>query len=941
MEQQGLNKEQGINVEAIIRRFQNINAARLKLTKDSLHHSQSHLINLLPLFFHENNPSLPGYIDKLTPAGIIDYSPQSSAINSASSLFKDYKPSRQARRIMEIDGLYFMGSSGSIAFNRKSDFDVWLLHAPDLAADRIDLIQQKAHAIETWAEKHFRLEVHFFIFSANEFKQGKQQGLSSESSGSAQHYLLLDEFYRSSLLIAGKIPAWWLVPTSEETNYDNYLQSLYDNKCISQKDTLDFGSVADIPASEFFGAAVWQLYKSISSPYKSLMKLLLIEVYASEYPDIELLSMTYKQCVHDGSDNIDDLDPYLIMYDKIENYLMMHHQTERLELFRQCFYLKINEPLSNEVRKKSWRRKLFQQIVLEWGWSREQLLLMDRQQQWQIAQITRQQKRLMNALTESYRFLSAFARKNADILHVNKTELNVLGRKLYAAFEKKTGKVDIINRNNANNLNLTTMSIQHHKNQDGVNVWQLYENNTFTDDRTSKPIKRTNNVVELLAWCYFNSLLDSHSAISLNNRNSLTTKEVRQLLATLEEIFPGRRLPVADFNDLNQPARIHQACLFINIGETVQAGKIDPSGHIASERDNIFSYSGMRANLAITFDLLLSSTWEELLTFHYSGTEAILNCLCEFMNWSPLDTVVPPRINVFTYSSSYDLCIVRQIEELFQDIVDYFFTSDNDHRRYLLEVEDCYYALYNEETRLNYQYIGNKKQLLRYLGRPNKRFTDVYFDRYLHHKGILHELYQLNQPERIQLFFLIEKSMAEVYVIDECGSLFIQSIPFYDSKALVKHFELFFNSTINRRTFLTLDANSNIDNVQVEFHNVSRTTKHRWEVIPIKPGKSDTYQHFFNLQVIGNPDDEHNSLTIFCEDSEFSLIEHGNRLFNVVADYVIQRRNNGEKYPIYITDVDISKGLMGQNETTALQTIHYLNYKKRIEDKLNSAIATS
>jgi hypothetical protein len=31
---------------------------------------------------------------------------------------------------------------------------------------------------------------------------------------------------------------------------------------------------------------------------------------------------------------------------------------------------------------------------------------------------------------------------------------------------------------------------------------------------------------------------------------------------------------------------------------------------------------------------------------------------------------------------------------------------------------------------------------------------------------------------------------------------------------------------------------------------------------------------------------------------------------------------------------------MGQIESDKLQTIHYLNYKKRIEDKLNQAIAT-
>jgi len=69
-------------------------------------------------------------------------------------------------------------------------------------------------------------------------------------------------------------------------------------------------------------------------------------------------------------------------------------------------------------------------------------------------------------------------------------------------------------------------------------------------------------------------------------------------------------------------------------------------------------------------------------------------------------------------------------------------------------------------------------------------------------------------------------------------------------------------------------------------------------------------------------------------------MEHGKELFNVVATYVIEQRANGQKYPIYITDIDISRELLGHVESDKLQTIHYLNYKKRIEDKLNQAIAT-
>ncbi len=937
-------QELTLDIDSVETHFLKINQQRIELTRQGLSDRQAKFIELLPLLYHENNPSLPGYINDTTPAGISEYAPEQSTIKIAKGFFKDYKITRRARRIMDIHGMYFMGSSGSIAYNSKSDFDVWLLHSTTLDADAIDLVQQKSYAIEQWADKILHLEVHFFVFSAEEFKHGVQQGLSSESSGSAQHYLLLDEFYRSSLLIAGKIPTWWLVPPEQEQNYDTYIEELTHQGKLNPSDSIDFGAVADVPASEFFGAAVWQLYKSIHSPYKSLMKLLLMEVYASEYPSISLLSMMFKEAAYQGVEKLDDLDPYLMMYKKVEEYLMVRNQRERLELFRQCFYVKIKEPLSHEVKKKSWRRELFKQVVLDWGWTQEQFKLMDSKNEWQIEMIAQQRNRLMNALTESYRFLSAFARQNTEVSRVSQTELNVLGRKLYAAFERKTGKVDIINRDNDTSMNYSKITIYQKRNQSGKDSWQMYQGHISAHVvNDHNPIKRTHSVIELLTWAYFNKIIDSHSAISLNSNDALTVKELRQLLVSLEEEFPLRQLPEADFNNLNQPAQVHHACVYINVGHVPQAGSKENSHHVSSIRDNVLSYGGQHSNLAYSFDLLICTTWEELLTFRFEGTDALLQCICEYLRWTPLGGASrPPKLNAFSYSSSYGLKITRRIEEIIQSVAnEYYGKQLYENTRYVIEVEDSHYMLFNEEGSLRYKHIGSKAHLLRSLSAPNSKFSPVQFENKTHGSKVIQAIFKYNEPERIQLFFSTINSMADIYIIDENGSLFFQTIPFHDSKALIKHFELFFKSTINRRTFLNLDAESNIENLELEFHLIEYTNARTFHIKKLNNEVEESDRGFFNIQVIGSPDDEHNSLCVFCQDKEFSYIEHGNELFDVVADYIIKQRANGQKYPIYITDIDISRGLINQVESNSLQTIHYLNYKKRIEDKLNQAIATS
>ena len=104
--------------------------------------------------------------------------------------------------------------------------------------------------------------MHFFVLNPNTFKQGQHDSLSSDSSGSTQHYLLLDEFYRSSLLLTGRYPLWWLVPPEHESNDEEYVDELVANRKTDRDDFIDFGGLGDIPANEILDPAVWQRNKS-------------------------------------------------------------------------------------------------------------------------------------------------------------------------------------------------------------------------------------------------------------------------------------------------------------------------------------------------------------------------------------------------------------------------------------------------------------------------------------------------------------------------------------------------------------------------------------------------------------------------------------------------------------------------------------------------------
>ena len=328
------------DLNAVIQRFKNLNQYRLHNVQNFLQPRQRIFLHLLPLIFHQNQALLPGFISTETPFGIPDYHPNKSTIQAAKQFSKSYRYLRKALSYYAIDGIFLMGSVGSIAFSKTSDMDIWLCHTSSLSDDELDDLRKKAYAVEKWAQT-LNLEVHFFLMDSEQFRRGENAPISSESSGQTQHYLLLEEFYRTAIYVAGKAPAWWIVPPHQEDNYSGYVEHLLTNRFISSLDVIDFGGLESVPAEEFISATLWHIYKSLGSPYKSLLKLFLMECYASEYPHPQWISRSLKEAVYHGEFDIDKLDPYLLIYEKVEEYLHLVASQKRLELSRQCFYLKI------------------------------------------------------------------------------------------------------------------------------------------------------------------------------------------------------------------------------------------------------------------------------------------------------------------------------------------------------------------------------------------------------------------------------------------------------------------------------------------------------------------------------------------------------------------------------------------------------------------------
>ena len=220
-----LKIEEGIDRKDLSRlrnRFLSVNRDRLLRANLTQSTRQQFVLRLIPLLLHVNHPLLPGYVSGTTPAGLSAYEPSPELLQEAQSLARSfvYKPARGYQVVQPLHGLFLMGSLGSVAYAEHSDMDFWLCHSADLTSRELQELRKKCDLLQEWAAS-FGAKIYLFLIEPEQFSRGSgdERQLSLDDCGTTQHYLLLDEFYRTAIWLAGRTPLWWWVPVEEEYRY--------------------------------------------------------------------------------------------------------------------------------------------------------------------------------------------------------------------------------------------------------------------------------------------------------------------------------------------------------------------------------------------------------------------------------------------------------------------------------------------------------------------------------------------------------------------------------------------------------------------------------------------------------------------------------------------------------------------------------------------------
>lgn len=525
--------------------------------------------------------SIAGYRPDLTAREALEgLMAGTDAAVSTSTAGKTTKP-------LPVEGLYSIGSVGTVAQNRGSDLDLWLV-IDQAAYDAVALarLKDKLAAIEAWAQAACGLELHFFVMDAVAVRANDFGASDAESAGSTQAQLLKEEFYRTCVVLAGRRPAWWYLRASERAeDYAKGLKALAASHTVDAARFIDLGHLGGVSRAEFFGAALWQIVKALKSPFKSVMKLAVLDKYMSS-PDLEvLLCNRVSDSLALGRRDLWRVDPYAVLFREVYEHYRGGADKEARKLMRMAFLQKTGYARSGRAEGRTTGRAWDQSGV---SWMEFHYPFSDLEIEGDLAPRVEDPG---DTTAESFRErvelgakVGAFMFRTYQRIQervraerqngvaagaaVTDRDLTMLGRKVFAAFDRgKAGKTPRIPFMNRPAGMFQALDLACEGKPGAPMTWVMRGEPARREGKGRKleTIVEDKAPVRLFAWLIANNLfMPSLHVQGSAIQAPVSIPDVRELLEALHGFFPHKETFDRDILENLQPERALKAFVVVN-----------------------------------------------------------------------------------------------------------------------------------------------------------------------------------------------------------------------------------------------------------------------------------------------------------------------------------------------------------------------------------------
>ncbi len=736
------------------------------------------IINTIPYLLSVNRKNLPGYVENDVPVGIANYFVDENTKKFIRAKFPgayveiNYKnPS--------IEMLAVMGSVGTIAYNKKSDFDYWVcIKRENFTDDAYKNFQKKVEAVQKWASVELKVPVHLFINDVGRIRENVFAEDGDEAFGTTIGAVLKDEFLRSSIIVAGKIPFWWVLPSSVmDEEYEKSLKILPKEK--AENEFVDFGNIYEISKENFLGAALFQIIKSLGNPFKSIIKLGVLEKYLFGSEGSPILSRKVKMNILRGSLSNDVIDSYLLMFKEVYDYYKSAIGDRGfLDVLERSLYLKIDPQLSRytgvkDKRNIPYKVEVMDKYVQDWGWDSETIKELDNFENWDFNRIMRFWDSVKKFMLLSYQRIYIQLPQLNLMGKISESDFILLNRKIKTHFRKQPNKIEQL----ITFKDTTYESILYVEPvSQGIREveWVLYKSTLGKKDVLLKTkIKSEKNLLRLLVWTAINNIyeqtftrLNIQSGYSRVNQNMVV-----EMLNSISNFFMGDRIHIKNEYYLKPEFKLLN-CIIVNFN-------IEGSDKITSVHH------------------LYQTSWGETYLTEHKSEDYLLQILFEVLidglklrrNYEDYLEIIAPEM----YKKQY-----KSITNLFKEAYSTIVASDkNVSSRFVFYMGDKFFNIARDGEKITVsKYPSLIKLLLANNLKPQKRALYKFFG-----DGVLTSLdkiYDLAEKNSFTVVYEERDDVLFTYIINEMGNLFLFLKPKRQKEQFLIYLYEFFKITTKR-----------------------------------------------------------------------------------------------------------------------------------------------
>jgi len=725
------------------RRFMRLRAQASRKTQEAL--------QMLPLLLHVNRPGLPGFVDDpACPVGIADYAPSNEAIRLAHRLFPEARIKRSAFYRPAVDLVAVMGSAGSIGFTGESDLDVWVCHSPHLSDAAVDAYGAKVRAVEQWLNRHADVEFHLFLQSTADIRVNDFGQTDLEGCGSAMGALLKEEFYRTHILLGGKIPVWWVLPHGlSPPAYSEHLERLLADPTLVTDSYVDLGPVATVPVGELFGAAVWQIAKGEKAPFKSALKLGLLEkTLCSDVPPPPLCEEV-KRRVHTG----ETPDPYCVLFEAVVEHYRSRGDPATEDLLARCFYLKtgvhVDPDRIEACLEDPGDLGVMARYTREWGWGPRRIRHLNDFRRWKFERVRELAEELDRYFLRTYQRIRARLDHAGETQRITARDLTVLGRKLQIRYRKAPHKVETL-RFVTPGVGEPHLTLYRETLPGGDAPWRLYRGHVSpsnVEHKANDLLREAEDPLEPLVWAAHNGILGPRSQLGCwDTERRVSGADLEPIARLLSRMLGQVRGHSPDAPTLLRPPRTE---------------------HLA-----VLGQPGLGGGFAVVW----ATSWGEVFYRSWTGPGAyarlVEDTLLSFL------TQPPPPGRLWVHAPSPKLGshrIALPLDRRLPEIVEWIGPDlpAGTRRRYVCGVEGGISVLdQTAPDRCTHRMAFDREDLLRLLGAvgPYQR-VETRVERQAGDLALLATLMEESRPGFLDLFVLRDGDRDWVFVVDEVGNL--------------------------------------------------------------------------------------------------------------------------------------------------------------------------